>query len=566
MSGLLLCCGHEASARLTTLLAHLPGHVDARWPAPATCQQYHGEQWALAMVGRIGANPTTSDTGISAAHGVVLGLEGYITGHSLCGDALRQRLIADFLQHGENCVARWHGSFRVVIHHAGLIRIYADHVASRVLFYAQAGDGMLYCSHSAPLLAALPRKTLDGANLLQFLQAGRFFAGASLFQELRQLGPGSGQRLLPAGESPQPFVWYQYRISNPSPNLSADEILPELKTRLDRAMLAHWQAASTPALLLSGGVDSRYILNTLGQCLPRSELARLFTCLWGEPNPDPGSDAAFAAREAARHGVPFAFYPMQAPIEALFDTLFALQSGMTAQVFSHTDDVLWCCHLAGQGIGALIRGDECFGPNGAEVNSREQALARVGLSPIKQPEWLAGLTVDSRDWQQQHADWLAELAQQADEPNDLRDVLYCRERLPALNAHFNSQRAPFVENINPLLDPDLLELISQLPRHLRTDKRILRQCFARYYPTDGFASSGNGFNWLRPWQQPGLAGFIQRKLAALPAPFDLAYWQAQGQMLTPGSVLAASMDQASRIRAMQMISRVLVLGHWLNQN
>lgn len=546
MSRLLIVCGPQAQARLATLLEHFPDTTGL--------DEYHSQQLAIAVGGG----------GVIEVNGVVLALEGFVTHRTERGDCLLKALIIDFIKNGEACVKQWRGSFRLLISDNGVTRIYSDQLASRAFFFTDNGFETLYCSHTAPLLAAIKTRTIDGANLLQFLHAGRFFAGASLFTELRQLSPGSVHRLNGIGDQRlQIFTWYEFRLENL--DLHADAILPELKARLDSAILQHWQRADGPVLLLSGGVDSRYILNTLAELLPKDELGQLHTCLWGEPNVEPGSDAAWAAREAARHNLPFSFYPIEARIEGLFNTLFTTQSGMTSHVISHTDDYVWSRHLALQGRQALLRGDECFGPNGAEVNSREAALKRVGLGCFSDDDVSLNRAFNGQteDWQGLHAQHIVSLSQVADEPNDVRDILYCRERLPSLNAHLNSQRAPFVENFNPLLDPDILDLIGQLPRHLRTDKRILRQCFQRYYPTEGFATSGNAFNWQRLWLQPGLAEFIQDKLARLPEPFNSAYWHQVGQLLSANNHQAAKMERASQHRAIQMACRAIVLGHWL---
>lgn len=561
MSTLLICCGENAPARLSQLRPHLPlldeqvlQHLQFNLKQADQWHSYNSEHLAITVCG--------NDGGITESQGVMLVFEGFVTcpkGAPLRGEALRLSLISDYLKHGENCAEQWRGSFRVVIYHQGITRIYTDQLASRALFYINDSSGSVYSSHTAPLLEAMQQRTIDGANLLQFLNRGRFFAGATLFKELRQLQPGCGHRITEQGNtSPSQFTWYQYQLQNLA--LTADEILPRFKTLLDSAILQHWQRADGPALILSGGVDSRYILNTLGQLLPTDEFHQIFTCLWAEPNPSPDSDAAWALREAERHQVPFEMFPVHAPSEVMFEAMFAIQSGMTAHVFSHCNDLYWCRHMAQQGNRALIRGDEIFGPNGDSVSTREQALARVGLGAL--PDELTtvgGFNCDVSDWRQAHFDHIDTLAQIADEPNDLRDLLYCCERLPAFNTHLNSHRAPFVENFNPLLDKPLLDFTAQLPRHLRTDKSIFRQCFARYYPTKGFATSGNGFNWQRLWTEPGLAGFIQKQLTELPAPFDAAYWHKIGQLLDQPDAA----NNPTHIATMQLAGRVIVLGRWL---
>ena len=553
MSKLLVCCGPQAHAQLKQLLPHLPNDEQ-----PVELQIKHMPQLAIAVGG--------GDCGISHEQGVMLAFEGYVTHTQASGDALRLALIEDYLKLGEHCAKQWHGSFRVVIFHQGITRIYTDQVGSRALFFVSDDSDRLYCSHSAPLLAAMKQRniarTIDGANLLQFMNKGRFFAGGSLFKELRQMPPGTGHRIIDGqtDQPPQAFTWYQYQLHNL--NLQANEVLPELKNRLDRVILQHWQRANSPMIILSGGVDSRYILNTLGELLPTDEFKKVFTCLWSEPNPVPDSDADWAMREAARHQVPFELFPINTPNESLFERLFALQSGMTAQAFIQCNDLHHYRHLAKRGLRSLIRGDETFGPNGQAVNTSEEALAKAGLGYLPQGSSpiIDGFNGDINDWREAHTAHTQALAQVADAPNDVRDILYCRERLPALITHLSAHRAPFVESFNPLLDPDILDLVGQLPSHMRTDKSIFRQCFARYYPTEGFATSGNAFDWQRLWHDRTLAAFVQQQLAQLPAPFNSAYWHKIGQLLSSGNEHHAT----SKVPVLQIACRAIVIGQWLN--
>lgn len=571
MSSFLICLGPQAQARLSHLLKHLPAlSADInRQPTSASTpryQQYHNEQMAIALGG--------GNSGITQADNVVLALEGYLTHRQERGEALRKVLIAEYLKQGESCVKNWRGSFRLVIFHGGLTRIFSDQVASRPLFFHYHAQQACYSSHAAPVLATINKPTLDGANLMQFLYAGRFFAGASPFKELRQMAAGSGHRIKAAanlpvrdGEGthycPEKFIWYKYHLQNQP--LQAQDVLPELKARLDRVILSHWQRADNPSLILSGGYDSRYLLNTLAEHLSEQELKPLLTFLWGERSSDPNTDAAWAEREAARVGVAFEFFPGRQSLATLFDSMFAAQSGMSAQIFTHGDERACCQILAERGFASYFRGDECFGPNGAEVQNREQALARVGLGRLQSDavSLQQGFKADIDMWQAEHAEYIEKLSQMADEPNDLRDLLYCRERLPSFNVHLSAHRRPFAETFNPFLDPDILDFVCQLPRHLRTDKRIFRQCFLHYYPTEGFATNDNGFNWHRLWQQAELGAFIREKLAALPTPFDGAYWRALGRLLTSndGSV---AINPAERVRGLQILVRVVVLGEWLN--
>lgn len=537
-------CGPTAVQALRSHISLLPETAQVDTISPA---QY--DSIAIAVGG--------DGSGVYCFDGVLLGFEGYVTHTLKTSEALFQQLIGDFLAKGADCVKGWQGSFRAVIHYQGISWVFTDQLATRALFFVQTDNLMGYCAHRAPLMSFVDKREVDGANLLQFLNTGRFFSGSTLFKGLKLFTPGVGHKLASGGIScvVETFQWFEYRLHNL--DIALDDALPQLKLLLDEAILSHWQKARTPALLLSGGVDSRYILNTLSELVAPHQLQRLHTCLWGEINDHPQSDSAWAAAEAQRVGVEFSFYPNQGDVAGLFEQMMLTQSGMTAHVFSHTDDFYWCRHLATMGFGTLIRGDEIFGPNGGPVENREAALTKVGVNYL--PHELPGFSVDINQWQQSHRAHVDFLAEQVDEPNDLRDVLYCRERLPALNSHLNAQRAPFVENFNPLLAMPIVELVATLPRHLRTNKLIFRRCFERYYPTDGFASCGNGFDWQRLWQQKSMSLFVLQQLEQLTGPFDSSYW------LQLGRLLALPHGSEQHMKLLQTAIRAIVLNHWLNE-
>jgi asparagine synthetase B (glutamine-hydrolysing) len=560
---ILICCGPQATRRLEQGLRRLwpevPADIAGGDAGSDRANILRGEELAV-YVGDVAGPVRDDDSGVSVAAGVVLALEGFLTNRPERGAGLRSALIEDFLAHGERCVENWRGSFRLLISHRGVARIYTDHTASRVLFVADDAFGPIYSSHAAPLLAAVPRTTVDGANLLHFMRNGRFFAGASLFHEVRQVGPGRCHRIGSRDTDRSQFAWYRYRLQ-PQP-VAVREVLPELKRRLDSAVLRHWRRADAPVLLLSGGYDSRYILNTLAQNVRPESLRRLFTCLWGEPSSDADCDAAWAAREARRHGVAYEFFPLQADLPSLFESTFEAQSGMTAHVITHTDDLARCRYLRRLGFRSLLRGDECFGPNGTEVQDIPGALSRIGLNglPLHMP-WLAP---DARtaDWRAAHQHQLGRLGQVADEPNDVRDLLYFHERLPSVQAPLNAHRSRFMENHNPLLDADVLDLVRQLPRELRTDKRIFRLCFQEYFPTGGFAGSGNAFNIQRLWRQEELARFIAEKLEQLPAPFADRYF---GPLAMRFRLAATGERRPPSAEQIHLACRAVVLGHGLRQ-
>jgi asparagine synthetase B (glutamine-hydrolysing) len=559
---LLICCGPGAARRLDRLLPRTGAADGAGRPADPA-RLLRREDLAVCLSGEGPADADCDrDSGISTAADVVLAFEGFVTHRAERGAALRTALIEDFLAHGERCVERWRGSFRLMIAHGGVTRVYADHTASRPIFVAEDADGPLFSSHLAPLLAAIPRPAVDGAGLLHFLRDGRFFAGASLFREVRQLGAG---RLHRTGPGPMratgaEIAWYRYELEPQAAAVA--ELLPELKRRLDEAVLRHWRRAEAPALLLSGGYDSRYLLNTLADLVPRSQLRRLLTCLWGEANPDPDCDAAWARREALRHGLAFEFTTLRTDLPDLFGPVFEAQSGMTAHVVTHTDDFARCRELHRRGYRSLIRGDECFGPTGGPVRSPAEALARIGVNTLPHDmPWLAP-DAPTAQWRAEHDAHLRRLSAVAADPNDVRDLLYHRERLPSFNAQLNAHRAPFLENHNPLLDADVLDLVRRLPRELRTDKSLFRLCFRHFFPTAGFAVGGNAFALGRLAREAAPAGFLAERLDRLPPPFAPGYF---GPLAARLRAAARGDGPAPSDEEIRLLCRAVVLGHALDQ-
>ena len=593
MSSFLVCCGAYSKNQISSLRNHMPvkrlfdGHLAEQLIGAHLSNSNSNsnsnsdnnsnndsKDWHHYDSEKLSITLSGSDSGISERSGIILAFEGYVTHLPLKGEALRIALIDDFIADSA-CIKSWQGSFRVAIHHQGMTQVFTDQLANRRLFYVTNEQGFVYSSHATPLLKTLPNPTLDGANVLQFLINGRFFSDGSPFKELKQIPSGIGHNISGNKPSLTTFTLFEYKLNaTPSTKKSAqksakEELLPEFKQLLNNAIITDFEKAANPALILSGGYDSRYILNTLAELLPREKLDTISAFLWCTDIDKEDSDAVWAKNEAARHKVPFKFYPMYIPSAASFELMFELQSGMTATVFSHISDTMCCATLAQNGKSSILRGDEIFGPNGQTLSTREQALTKVSLGdlPFGEQSWADWLfdnaftatASEISDWKAQRKQHIDNLAQVADEPNDLRDTLYCTERLPAFNSHLTSHRAPFVEHFNPLLDISLVAFNRQLPKELRTDKTLFRQCFLHYYPTHGFASINNAFQWNDCWQDKSLANFIYTQLKQLPAPFNANFWSNIGKQL-----IEHDQGNETQLKALQLAIRAMILGHWIN--
>lgn len=502
-----------------------------------------------------------NDTGMTEVDGITIAFEGYIVGHPARGDALRRELIEDFRRSGAMFVNNWIGSFRMALHRDGETWLYSDHVASRPWFRARINGGVCWSASATRLASLLPARTLDGGNLLQFMSAGRFFAGGSPYHELRQADPGVCHRFTAAGESRA--VWFEHQIAPRS--RSRGELLDELEQLCDAAVLRHLARADAPSLMLSGGYDSRYLLNTLDARCGRGHDVPAWLWCEADDDHDPDSDLAWARREAARLGASFAFFPIEARIAERFDAMFEAQSGMTEHIFTHTDERAACRMMADTfGTRSLLRADEAFGPNGSAMTSKTEALAKVGVSRIDAA--MPGIVGAHCAWREDHAAQVDALAQLADTPDDLRDLLYRRERLPALQAHLHAQRRPWLETHTPLLDPPLLHFVASLTAEHRTDKRLFRDAFHRRFPTDGFARNPGGFAWSRRMRcHTPQTAFLFDRLRALPEPFDRSYWLAQVASVTGSDARADHLSRPTCTQMLKRAVRAVLLGHWLNR-
>jgi hypothetical protein len=237
---------------------------------------------------------------------------------------------------------------------------------------------------------------------------------------------------------------------------------------------------------------------------------------------------------------------------------------MTEQIFTHTDERAACRAMADMfGVRSLLRADEAFGPNGGTMTTMTGALAKVGI--FAPDSVLPGLAAEPSAWREEHAARAGALTRLAQTPDDLRDLLYRRERLPALQAHLHTQRRPWIETHTPFLDPPLLRFVASLTAEHRTDKRLFREAFHRRFRTDGFARNPGGFAWSRHLRRdtPQTA-FLFERLRALPEPFDRRYWLGQAASAIDGGAWTDPQDSTGT-PILKRAARAVVLGHWLTR-
>lgn len=502
---------------------------------------------------------------------VELGLEGYVLADGRDGRQVAEGLLQRYTARGLDFVDELDGSFQLVIRDGRRLHLISDALGSRRPFFVHRGASLYLAPRASLLRGALPSPPLDGANLTQFLLFGRFFAGECALEPLRQLLPGEILTITEGQLSRR--RWFRYQVApdlapdSPASPLDEAAALAELATRVDRAILATWEHMRSPAILLSGGYDSRYLLNVLLEHVPDRRAIR--SVLWGVHLDQPGSDGAAAAALARRAGIEH--LELERDLDALpahLDELLEAQSGMTELAFGHADELAICRALADQhGVAALLRGDEVFGPTGQGPADLAEARARSCARHLTEADGAAGwFTDEPARFARTHAARVDELLR--DCPRDalgLRDTLYARERLPAFTHQLTAHKLPALEVYNPLQALEVVRFYSALPSWCREDKALFKRSYhQRFSDTRDvpIATGGNGLDWgaFIP-RSPAIQARLRQLLAALPpplsAPFFLSQLELASRAASPPRAPSAPPSPA------QLVMRAAVLGWWL---
>jgi asparagine synthetase B (glutamine-hydrolysing) len=277
--------------------------------------------------------------------------------------------------------------------------------------------------------------------------------------------------------------------------------------------------ARSPAILLSGGLDSRYVVSAIAETV--EDTTKLILVTWSVPEDKPFSDLDVSRRIAQRLGAKHLI--LQRTLDHVPDELAQIYEliGCEVDSFFHVNERALIALLREKyGIESLFRGEEAFG--WGEFRRRvKPALNQIIVSypednlllnRILRPDVYRDLLAS---WPQRLREILEEFHQKT--ANNLKDSLYFNWRLARYLNTLSYFKMAYTEQFNPLLDVDVLELNTVTPSRLRVKKAIFRKAYKmREGPLKGipFATRSSLENWEQILcNNSKISGYVRSMLA-----------------------------------------------------
>jgi asparagine synthetase B (glutamine-hydrolysing) len=356
-----------------------------------------------------------------------------------------------------------------------------------LLFNDRQGSRPLFRRISDPVSACIAPQTrflsriepqstkLNTAAIGEFLVRGCFYGTDTLFDDIEKVPQASAVVISQTG-----LTWGRYWNLHYGPASSDDEdaLTDEFDRLIRQATRRLLDIVGNPAVLLSGGLDSRLMLAYL---LAEGATPRCFSYTTSD---GAGDDHSIAKAVADHCGLPHEIYPI--PISdferaAVKETLAADGRVQMIDAPSNRWEYIGAIHPA------MFIGDECFGWQG-KAHTPDEALDLVGW-------WNTDAAPRISDWirREKYKDIvrgieakrrrLIDDAGRSDNHNDLKDWLYYSERMGNLLNGYSARRLAVAEQARPFLDEDVIDFLSKVPSHLRCDKALARKLIQSKFPS-----------------------------------------------------------------------------------
>ncbi|NNG00359.1 MAG: hypothetical protein HKM93_13315 [Desulfobacteraceae bacterium] len=468
---------------------------------------------------------------------LAISFEGVLLNQQESSEKTAKYLYDKYIRDGELFVKPLRGSFQIAVIDGRSpdtrFLFYADHTASRQIFYHHSKEGFVFSPDIEPLIPHVYNKTVNEMAMVHFMVSGHFPSGHTAVDEIKVLGPGE-YLALQAGNL-EKKQYYRF-VLEPDEQMDRREASRALDSVLTERILEYWRHAEDPAILLSGGYDSQFIFYTIAHAV--EDTSRLTTVTWGQHPGRRNADMAIARRTAERFGTRhIEIEKTQDHWRAEYDDMFKAQSGMTDSSFYHAHELAVCKTLhKNYGIRSVMRGDECLG-FGPDAHTVQNALLPSSMSfPKYVPgfeEWFAPENRIS----ERYSRFMTGLVKQYEYQSYdcLKDTLDFYQRQHMNRNPLNYFKLDYLEVFCPLIDPDVLDLISKFPsrfrRHKQLFKKLLETKIGRQLE---IAENNNLTDWRSEINRSSeLIAFFMEESEKLPSIFNPDFFRSR--IFSPGT-------------------------------
>lgn len=398
--------------------------------------------------------------------------------------AIANRLIELYREHREALPLALDGTFVVFVWDArareGLLC--NDHYASRPVCYAEQ-NGRFYFSPEPKGVARLPevRCTTDLSALMMQLTYGHLLGGATYYQQVKYLAPGSVVRIRPRGIAVRRY--FEYLVNESPAGADSPELEGALADVLREACRRRLRHLPNMILPISGGYDSRGLLAVIQSLTGRVPK----TISWGTDEDTPDADAHIGGKVARFFGTEHRFLRRDSShfIEDVEETIARVDGGSMDAV-QHPSELRLMRQIRREiGTDYLIRGDEVFGFKGAAASNAE-AMARCGLRNLGEyPDILRLLNPSCRpDFLERSRAALEAVNAECPlaGPTPRKDYIHYNQKIRNFANRSNYYKLSVLEAANPWLDKTVVEFLKTIPAPCRVEKALYRRTLSAMFP------------------------------------------------------------------------------------
>jgi asparagine synthetase B (glutamine-hydrolysing) len=386
-----------------------------------------------------------------------------------------------YLKEGAGFAKGLRGSFTLFILEESRFSLATDQTCSRPIHVYHSPSTIAWSPEILPLVVTFKEQlTLNLRNLGQVLCSEFSFPDDTLFNEILFLRPGEIFTYDRGKITRSSYFRFRYDEERFDSGFTAGKRLArKLNQRAAEVIRLQWAMAKSPAILLSGGLDSRYVLSVIADMV--EDTTKLTLVTWTVPQDKPFSDLDIARRIARRLGAKHLI--LQRNLDRVTDGLAQMYELIGCEVdslFHVTERALIALLREEHGIESIFRGEESFGW-GEYRRCLKSALNQIIVSyPEDNPLlnkvlWPEVHEHMIRTWAPRLREILEEYHQKT--VNNLKDSLYFNWRLARYLNTLSYFKMAYAEQFNPLLDVDVLGINRITPSRLRLEKAILRKAY-----------------------------------------------------------------------------------------